>query len=393
MKFFYMILRTFRSLFTNNNLVGMVSPAPPGSLGDEALICGFTALLQRNEKFFQEILVYPNTTPCDSDARISKVVNYVNDGRKSDLLVALNLIRYGHLYIIGADTVDGGYNASKNIAWVNLANIASDIGVPVSFISFSFSKTPASNVVNALRNSRPNIRFCARDPFSKQRFEEFTSKKATQVADLAFSMVPYSDTRHINDFKDWIRKEKEEGNVVIGININTLPLSAGVKETAEIFSSALQQIFTDHQKVSIALLPHDFRENQSDETVLALLEASVNEPNRVRLLRGPFKAAEIKSVVKEIDLLVSGRMHLAIAALSQGVPTYCFTYKDKFEGLMTILDLKNNLFDNATISDGESVKKVFEFALEDFKTQAILIESQLPAVKELSSLNVASEIR
>jgi polysaccharide pyruvyl transferase WcaK-like protein len=51
------------------------------------------------------------------------------------------------------------------------------------------------------------------------------------------------------------------------------------------------------------------------------------------LLPLPALASQVKSVVAELDLVVSGRMHLVIAALGAGVPAAGIPYQNKFEGL------------------------------------------------------------
>ncbi|MAI37317.1 polysaccharide pyruvyl transferase family protein [Alteromonas sp.] len=388
MKVIFRILRMLRFLLINKKLVGMISPAPPGSLGDEALISGFSALIKSKGKRFQEILVYPNTIPCENEIATDSVLNFINDGRKSNLTLAIKLLKYEHLYIIGADTLDGGYSPAKNLAWVNIANLASELGVAVSFISFSFSNEPNSSVLDALSKSNSNIKFCARDPASKNRFEQLTSKPAKQVADLAFSMVPVYDKEHVKKFRDWLESEKKAGKIIIGLNINTLPLDIPIHQIVSNFYGAIKKTLNNYENVTFALLPHDFRENQSDEAVLAQLASKLNEPDRIRLFRGPFHASEVKAVVSGIDMLISGRMHLAIAALSQGVPVFCFTYKDKFEGLMAIFGLDNTLFDKSLISSEETILSTLESAISNYAIQSAIIKEKLPSVKKLSALNV-----
>ena len=44
-----------------------------------------------------------------------------------------------------------------------------------------------------------------------------------------------------------------------------------------------------------------------------------------------------------VDLVLTGRMHLAIAALGMGTPPLCVAYMDKFEGLFHLFDIASRL--------------------------------------------------
>jgi polysaccharide pyruvyl transferase WcaK-like protein len=49
---------------------------------------------------------------------------------------------------------------------------------------------------------------------------------------------------------------------------------------------------------------------------------------------------EIKALSGQVDLVLTGRMHLAIAALGMGTPAFCTVYQGKFEGLMQMFELE-----------------------------------------------------
>jgi len=58
-----------------------------------------------------------------------------------------------------------------------------------------------------------------------------------------------------------------------------------------------------------------------------------------RILTETASAAELKALAGAVDLVVSGRMHLAIGALGMGVPAGGVVYQGKFEGLYQHFDL------------------------------------------------------
>ena len=85
---------------------------------------------------------------------------------------------------------------------------------------------------------------------------------------------------------------------------------------------------------------------------------SILEPElqaSTRLIEEKCSARQVKAISGHCDLILSGRMHLAIASLGQGVPVVCLTYQDKFEGLMEHFGLKGNTFLPRSILQGDQL--------------------------------------
>ena len=57
------------------------------------------------------------------------------------------------------------------------------------------------------------------------------------------------------------------------------------------------------------------------------------ETDSVYFLKNKPSAAGIKAVVQELDVVMTGRMHIAIATLGSQKPLGCLVYQGKFEGL------------------------------------------------------------
>lgn len=386
MQAIFFLLKSIRRYALSKNKIGMVAPAPPGSLGDEALIRGFANLI--HSKSVTEILIYPNNAPFKVIENSSKPIFFKNNGRLSLIKVAFNILHLEKLYIIGADTFDGSYSPVKNLAWIDLANVASSIGIPTAFISFSFSKSPSEKVVNKLAQCHKNITFHSRDPKSKERFEKFTEKKCFQVADLAFSMLPDRKNEKFNKLKRWIDTQKEMSNTIIGLNINQLPLTISKKDILTNYTKALESFILQNSTISFVFIPHDFRDTQSDDDILSSLLKKLGHLDRVNMLEGPFSSDTAKAAAGELDFLLTGRMHLAIAALSQGVPSYCFSYKNKFEGLMQLLGIKDNLFPCEQQESSTGILEALNSAFSNYKSQTLQLSESLSSVKKMSADNV-----
>jgi polysaccharide pyruvyl transferase WcaK-like protein len=92
---------------------------------------------------------------------------------------------------------------------------------------------------------------------------------------------------------------------------------------------------------SFVFLPHDYRNEWSDEVALATLFEQALPDTRARCLlpKERLHASEIKYVVGHCLLVVTGRMHLAIASMGGGVPVIAYAYQSKFEGILRLFGI------------------------------------------------------
>jgi polysaccharide pyruvyl transferase WcaK-like protein len=113
---------------------------------------------------------------------------------------------------------------------------------------------------------------------------------------------------------------------IAGLELETL---------VQVFAATLTELFSQCGPLSFLLIPHDVRGKVSDVSLAkALLESILPEIKPYCMqVPAPCRAAEIKAICADIDIVLSGKMHLAIACLGQGTPVACVTYQDKFEGL------------------------------------------------------------
>jgi polysaccharide pyruvyl transferase WcaK-like protein len=96
----------------------------------------------------------------------------------------------------------------------------------------------------------------------------------------------------------------------------------------------------------------------------------------------------MKAISGVCDLVLSGRMHLAIASLGQGVPVICLTYQDKFEGLMEYFDLTGNTFSPQAVLDSDDLsERMFDY-LDNCSELKKKVRDALPKVIEMSRANV-----
>jgi polysaccharide pyruvyl transferase WcaK-like protein len=324
---------------------GRILIVPParhrGSLGDEAMM---TALAQRVLARGAREVALLSSDLNDAWGIPGTTAAVVSDegvlGAYTEAFRFVSaVLRHEHCYVIGADVLDGYYSESTALRLLRLAAAAADAGVPCTIAGFSLNAAPRPAVVHALRTLPESVRLVCRDAVSQRRLVQHVGRPADLAADLAFLLAPAVDSPGVREILGWIEAQKRDGRLVIGINANPL-VAARDGEGADAVLAArygdmLVDLASDASRASFVLIPHDVRPGIGDVDVIARIAASLPSAVRARcrMIDAGVRAAEVKAICGALDVVVSGRMHLAIAALGQSVPAACIAYQGKFEGL------------------------------------------------------------
>src|SRR5690606_38460727 len=101
----------------------------------------------------------------------------------------------------------------------------------------------------------------------------------------------------------------------------------------------------------------------------------------------PASAAEVKTLCRELDFILTARMHLAIAALGSGTPAAAFDYHEKFTGLFRWFELPHLVQPgDAALLPTEIADLIKELSRSHTSLRAH-IERILPQVKDRARLN------
>jgi polysaccharide pyruvyl transferase WcaK-like protein len=272
------------------------------------------------------------------------------------LLTLLRAFRRArHVYIIGADCLDGHYSISGSVSLIRLADAAARMGATTTITGISFKDAPAPQAARALRRLTPDAKVLARDGRSAQRILRFSEKQCPVVADAAFMLQPAMPrSPEARALLSWVDSRRGDGKVVLGVNFSGEVLRQDpelVGRLHDVYACALDRLLSERPDVDIVLIPHDYRGPTSDVTHALSLAQRLERPDRVNVLAGHHRANEMKYVAGEMDAVLTGRMHLAIAALGCGVPVACITYQGKFEGLFEHFDLPPLMLDPVRVSE------------------------------------------
>lgn len=120
---------------------------------------------------------------------------------------------------------------------------------------------------------------------------------------------------------------------------------------------------TEKFNAHVVLIPHvsNMKMAFDDFRVSEIVMNHVENSNMVFLLKGDYRADELKAVISTMDIFIGARMHANIAALSTNVPVLAISYSHKTEGIMDLLGLAewvisaNNLSRDVLIEKTDSL--------------------------------------
>lgn len=363
-----------------------------GSAGDDAMI---TATVQNarasNPNVEIDILVDGTNF---GDSALQRGFVTVDIFGKPDFIQALAqqfaVRKYDCIVVVGADVMDGYYHPLVSAKLLASADLAAAAGIKNVILGFSFNETPHPALAKFYSSLHPGVSLNVRDVVSLERLNAFAPAKAALVSDSAFSLVPSEPDE---DTISWIARKRAEGYRVMGFNLHPMLFkNADNAQIAAIIRRGAEalEFVADARPVCWLVIPHDYRKDVGDQACLkAITElAPSSQTDRVRYLDGRWPAPVLKGVAGKLDGLVSGRMHLAIAALGKGVPVICIAYQGKFEGLYQHFGLSAaELLSPAKFHTDDGIKN----ALINFVDQADEIREKvgkkLPEILVLSKRN------
>ena len=236
--------------------------------------------------------------------------------------------------VIGADTLDGLYSAYESVRRISMVSLAVRLGIRTRIVGFSWPDNPNFHAAEAIRGLAPDTLFVPRDVVSFARFKDQISPLFLhQGADLAFSLGDFKSVTS----SDWIRLQRSGGRKILGLNLN-----GHQNRNFNFFETYVHIIdFALNAGWSIGLLSHDSRSGVSDlDLAQALVSMFPAKP--VRLLQKGEYFFETRDICSQMDLVITGRMHIGILSMSVQTPAAIVESGaiGKVSGLLEMLSLE-----------------------------------------------------
>jgi colanic acid/amylovoran biosynthesis protein len=186
------------------------------------------------------------------------------------------------------------------------------------------------------------------------------------------------------------------GVTLAGYNLysyRTWEIPPSFKDLAS-YAPAIKYLLDD-VKAYIILIPHVYRTNQRtgkhiqgpDYAILQHLYHLVDGDKykgRISLIKGTYSPFEIKGVIGQLDLFITGRLHAGISALSQAVPTVLLAYGRKHYGVAKLLGQEKYVCGG---KDPEETTSIVRDAWENKEEIKRALQRKLIEVRQLAKLN------
>lgn len=383
----------------NGAIIAYAAPSF-GSLGDQAMF--MVAMQELRAAGYKKVTLLvkekPSKQRLDLPQMADRVLNpehYFSESFIDSIRFQRNFLSNSGCFIIGADMMDGHYSATDSLKKIRLLQLANSLGLSTKVFGFSFNESPDESVVSALKSLPEAVQLLARDPVSHRRLENTLKRPIRLVADLAFLLQPDTSGESAKSTLDWIRYQRSQGARIIGINANALlargnfddplPIAAGL-------ARAIRELHQMHSDLRFVLIPHDFRWHFNDAMLnrityeIASIDGNTLSEH-IFTMPSPCFASEVKAVCGELDLAITGRMHLAIACLGQGTPAICIGYQGKMEGLFEHFELPDMVISPTKAFTSRDLVDLANHKLARATELREQIYKRLPYVLALAELN------
>ncbi len=282
------------------------------------------------------------------------------------------------LSVTGADIMDGGYNADASLFRWRLAVAAQRGGVESRILGFSWNgKAPRAVSYAAATAARAGVQLYVRDPLSRARMAKASIGPTVGASDTVFSLHEQDpDT----DVFARLNQARAAGGRIALVNASAL-VSKRVDQPSE-YSRVLAAL--REQGYLPVLLPHVHRGAGGDKAaVQAVVDASPGEAWYV--VQELLRPAQIRALLSLTDVVITGRMHLGIMALSLGVPAFVISTQGKVEGLGQLFGC-----DEIAVSAERGLGEVIAERVANsrlLESMRSRIADRLPTVNALSAKN------
>lgn len=377
---------------SNNFVILAADPITlTGSKGDEAMLVALRQQIERIDPENAPRVLVSTSNAAREASRIGYVpiLGWPRGWGLNKTIERLETLNPKAIVALGADMMDAHYSIAHTTRILGCLEWQARRGLQASTTGFSFNENPSPSIKSLYKEADKSIKFNIRDDVSKRRFEIFTGKSSTLTADIAFLLEPKESHRFIH-IKEWSNRQRALGKRIIGVNAHPM-----LTDDKTVLISSMAAAITNSlpsTKNSLVFLSHDTRGDVGDEKILLPLIAAIRrlDPNyEIAHSDANIDASEIKLIASIPDIIITGRMHLAIAALGMKVPVIGLGYQGKFRGLLDHFKMPDYcLIPSTEFTSAAPLEKKIRICIESLKHLSELVSENLPDVRCKALLNM-----
>lgn len=375
----------------------VVTPAAPGSKGDEGMLRGMLKSLGGRTIF----VLNPEQSPLWSSI-ICK-----NSNADSAFTEVAGPFRTFHeqlrptdtLLVLGADVIDGTCGLEPSISRLDLIKAALEVGAKV-FVFCSFRSDVNPEITARIRQAGDAMYFM-RDPLSVENFRRQTDLVARAFSDF-YIFCDAVLTERASSNKYLLSCLSTLGKAVVGINFCEHAFRSFYDihtndNRLEYVANALSVTTRVIQNPYFVLISNDSRrwpghKSDSDYQEIAMQWLDDNGyADDVDLLEPDIGYPEILAVVSSLDLVITGRMHLALATFRAGVVPVVlmgygrgYTSVDKMRGAFTQYLGRTDL----VATDPEELRAALETTQREYSLLCGILKGSYSAIVQEAHANL-----
>ncbi|WP_166784118.1 oligosaccharide flippase family protein [Cryobacterium suzukii] len=370
----------------------LVAPPGEGNIGDQAMV---EAFLENVEGPVQVLVRRSTDVQIPSQhawrAQLLPIPHLIYGKgrvhRQAMAMLAPVLAGARSLSVIGADIMDGAYSVRASARRADVASLARSVGVEARILGFSWNGHANVGVRRSLaRAGRMGTRLQLRDPVSSERARADRFDTVIDVADAVFAARTSSDlavTEYLGATP--ARYAVVNASALVGRSFDQ------TREYARIVTALLEA------GLQVVLLPHVVRTSGDDAAACRavfdrwtetdrLAQADRMTNSRVVLVNRLLTPAEVRGLCAGAEIVLTGRMHLAVQAMFHGVPAVALSTQGKVAGMMRLFNTQE-LCVEPGVGLAERMIPVALAVLADRQRYRDRLAERLPEVRRLAALN------
>lgn len=371
-----------------NQVSTAVILASPGgmNLGDQAMLESAVANLSGPVSVF---LCDPNSYDLDQLGKPvdigtwGSLLSHRNINRfRQAYALGRHLPRNSTLFAIGADMMDGGYSPATSGRIWQIAAAVRLSGARARILGFSWKGRVADRVRRAARIAVAlGVEVATRDVDSHDRFANEIDSVTLNASDIVFATPPLALGNPISRIQSLLSKLDTDRPIAV---LNVSALIAERYDYLEEHRCVVDALLTNGWQV--ILLPHVWNPSSDDRVVVRALFESLESRDSVHLMSEALSVAQERTLLSTVDLVVTGRMHLAVLSLLEGVVPIVISTQGKVSGLLKFFDLEDHCIDFSE-GYGSRIASIVAGPESTLREAQGKVKKRLPGVVAAARLN------
>jgi polysaccharide pyruvyl transferase WcaK-like protein len=244
-------------------------------------------------------------------------------------------------------------------------------------LGFSWSDESSTGARHAIRRASRKATLYPRDSLSMRRLVSLKVENVALSADIVFLLDTVDPVVQI---ERWLSVQEKAGKNIAVINISGL-IAARVDQIPE-YTEIVE--YLESREFAVCFLPHVIRTGDNDKEEQDRLEAALPASNSRYFVRTRLSPSQVRFIAGAASIVITGRMHLAVMAMSLATPAITLGTQGKVEGLYAHFDSAGSCIDPTYGFGAAAVRRIEEMIKQGIDGSRREIAVNLGAVRRLA---------